>query len=68
MGLELRHVGEAIALAIAETKYQALDVAELVAVDVETLLGRNEVDQVGAPDATRWPTRRRKPLPDWDCR
>ena len=34
---KVRHVGEAVALVIAETREQALDAAELVAVDYETL-------------------------------
>ncbi len=34
---KVRHVGEAIAVIVAETRYQALDAAELVAVDLEPL-------------------------------
>jgi carbon-monoxide dehydrogenase large subunit len=34
---KVRHVGEAVAVVVAETLYQALDAAELVAVDIEPL-------------------------------
>ncbi len=34
---KVRHVGEAIAVIVAETRYQAQDAAELVTIDLETL-------------------------------
>ncbi len=47
---KVRHVGEAVALIVAETREQALDAAELVAVDYAPLAA------VTTPDAARAPT------------
>ena len=46
---KVRHVGEAIAVVVAESRYQALDAAELVAVDIEPLAAVVDVEAALAP-------------------
>ncbi len=46
-----RHVGEAVAMVVAETATQALDAAEAVFVDYEVLPHITETDKAYAPDA-----------------
>jgi carbon-monoxide dehydrogenase large subunit len=48
---KVRHVGEAVAMVIAETAAQARDAAELVAVDYEVLDAVVRADDAMAPDA-----------------
>ena len=46
---KVRHVGEAIAVVVAESRYQALDAAELVAVDIEPLAAVVDVEAALVP-------------------
>ena len=46
---KVRHVGEAVAVVVAETLYQALDAAELVAVDIEPLAAVVDPEAALAP-------------------
>ncbi len=46
---KVRHVGEAVAVVVAESHYQALDAAELVAVDIEPLAAVVDVEAALAP-------------------
>ena len=46
-----RHVGEAVALVVAETQAQALDAAELVGVDYEPLPAATATEEAAAPGA-----------------
>ena len=48
---KVRHVGEAIAVVVAESRYQALDAAELVAVDIEPLAAVVDVEAALAPES-----------------
>src|SRR5690349_17737228 len=48
-----RHVGEAVAMVVAETKAQALDAAEAVEVDYEELLFVIHAEDAMHPDAPR---------------
>ena len=46
---KVRHVGEAVAVVVAESRYQALDAAELVAVDIDPLAAVVDVEAALAP-------------------
>jgi len=48
---KVRHVGEAIAVVVAESRYQAQDAAELVAVDIEPLAAVVDVEASLTPAA-----------------
>jgi carbon-monoxide dehydrogenase large subunit len=48
---KVRHVGEAVAVVVAESSYQAQDAAELVAVDIEPLAAVVDADASLAPGA-----------------
>ena len=48
---KVRHVGEAVALIVAQTRDQALDAAELVAIDYETLPAVTTTEAARAPGA-----------------
>jgi carbon-monoxide dehydrogenase large subunit len=48
---KVRHVGEAIAVVVAESRYQAQDAAELVAVDIEPLAAVVDVEASLTPGA-----------------
>ncbi|HVB69285.1 MAG TPA: xanthine dehydrogenase family protein molybdopterin-binding subunit [Acetobacteraceae bacterium] len=50
-GDRVRHVGEAVALIVADTKAQALDAAELVAVEYDPLPSVTEAADAAAPGA-----------------
>src|SRR5262249_59992493 len=53
---KVRHVGEAIAVIVAESRYIAEDAAELVSVDFETLpavLGAGQAGEPGGPSRPR---------------
>ena len=54
---KVRHVGEAIAVVVAESRYQALDAAELVAVDIEPLAAVVDVEAALAPEIGDHPRR-----------
>ena len=48
---KVRHVGEAVAVVVAESRYQAQDAAELVAVDIEPLAAVVDSEAALAPGA-----------------
>jgi carbon-monoxide dehydrogenase large subunit len=48
---KVRYAGEPVALIVAETREEALDAAELVAVEYEPLPAATTADAAGAPDA-----------------
>ena len=48
---KVRHVGEAIAVVVAESRYQAQDAAELVAVDIEPLAAVVDTEAALTPEA-----------------
>src|SRR5262245_28250245 len=48
---KVRHVGEAVAVVVAESRDQALDAAELVAVDIEPLPAVVDVEAALTPEA-----------------
>jgi carbon-monoxide dehydrogenase large subunit len=48
---KVRHVGEAIAVVVAESRYQAQDAAELVAIDIEPLAAVVDVEASLTPGA-----------------
>jgi carbon-monoxide dehydrogenase large subunit len=48
---KVRHVGEAVAVVVAESRYQALDAAELVAVDIEPLPAIVDAEAALAPES-----------------
>ena len=50
---KVRHVGEAFAFVVAETRAQAKDAAELVFADVESLPAVVDPEEAAAPDAPR---------------
>jgi carbon-monoxide dehydrogenase large subunit len=53
---EVRYVGEAVAAVVAQTRQQAQDAAELVAVDYDALPAVVTIEQASAPNApTLWP-------------
>ena len=63
----MRHVGEPVALVVAETLDQALDAAERVAVDAGALPAVVDVEEAIGPDAPRiWPEAENNVAIDWD--
>jgi carbon-monoxide dehydrogenase large subunit len=48
---KVRHVGEAVAVVVAESRYQAQDAAELVAVDIEPLAAVVDAEDSLTPEA-----------------
>ena len=48
---KVRHVGEAVAVVVAESRNQALDAAELVVVDIEPLAAVVDVEAALAPES-----------------
>jgi carbon-monoxide dehydrogenase large subunit len=59
------HVGEAVAMVIAETRAQAQDAADLVAVDYEPLDPVIDLDQATAGGADLWPQAPGNVAHDW---
>ncbi len=60
---KVRHVGEAVAVVVAESRDQALDAAELVAVDIEPLAAVVDAEAALAPEVGG-PPRRVRDQPD----
>ena len=65
---KVRHVGDAIAIVVAETREKAIDASEQVFVDYEMLPAAVETDQSDATDACQiWSDAERNVCFDWEA-